>query len=387
MKNSSKFIFPIFFFIFGSITACCEINKNSKNNYSEQFYGNGTVNDPYLIYNKADFIAIDGGDETINKYYRLEVDLLEGDTITEPLGDEENSFLGYFDGNGHSINLNIQGNYKDAGLFAHIGSSFLYAKGQQYGSVRNLKLTGLIDVKGDDVRRVGSLAAVVAYPGSSISNIASSVKVVVEGSNVSAVGGVVGVLYQAVVEYCYSTGDVIASKNSQIPVFCVGGISGSGLESTVEFCWSSSTLLSVKYINNSTGGILGAPAENINYCVALNKKISGAPAHHEWGFWGTYRITGETSYSNYEFHLTGNHAINSMVVDNGMDWGADVEFHDSGNVGENKKHGASVSLDEVEALDGIWWKTVACWSSYFGNDENAPWKWDNDIKRPVLWFE
>jgi hypothetical protein len=376
MKN----IFPIFL-IFVLVSSCC-ITKTD--DYGKRFSGDGTSAAPYLIYNKADFMAICGGDDTINKYYRLEADLVDEDTITEPLGGENNGFYGFFDGNGHTINLNIQGNYKDAGLFSHIGTFIVNTGKRQYGTVKNLKLTGLIDVDGDDYVRAGSLAAVAAYPGSSISNIASSVKVIARGANSIAVGGITGVLNNVVVSHCYSTGDIIASNQDQTFFIFGGGIAGIGQESSIRYCWSSGSVLIGNNKKTYIGGILGGGAEILTNCVALNEKISGSPV--DGMSFGTHRITTRI-FLEPDTILANNYANNSMIIDNGLNWGSDVELHDSDSVGDDKIHGASVSLDEVESSNGMWWKTTAGWLDYFGNNENAPWKWDNVIKRPVLWFE
>jgi hypothetical protein len=51
----------------------------------------------------------------------------------------------------------------------------------------------------------------------------------------------------------------------------------------------------------------------------------------------------------------------------------------------NDRNGAGVTLAATEAEN--WWKTTAGWSSKFGTGEAAPWKWDSNSNRPVLWFE
>jgi len=86
----------------------------------------GSGDDLYHIYTKADFMAIAGGVGTWNKYYRLEADLVGVESITQPLGNSGyGRFIGHFDGNGHTINLNITGNHRSAGLFAGIGGGWL----------------------------------------------------------------------------------------------------------------------------------------------------------------------------------------------------------------------------------------------------------------------
>ncbi len=80
MSNKIKFIIILFVFI----TACCKMDKNI-DSYSSQFEGRGTADDPYLIFNKAHFMAIGSGYDTINKYYLLAADLVGENIVTEPL--------------------------------------------------------------------------------------------------------------------------------------------------------------------------------------------------------------------------------------------------------------------------------------------------------------
>ncbi len=386
MSNNNKFIFIIILFVF--ITACCKMDENN-DSYGSQFeYGNGTANSPYFISNKAHFTAIGSGYDTINKYYLLAADLVGENTITEPLGSKTGGFYGHFNGYRHTINLDIQGNYEYAGLFAQIGSGDLFERETYIGTVKNLKLTGTINVEGADVSAVGALAGAVASLGSRISSISSSVNITAEGINVSAVGGIAGALNQAVVEHCYSTGTITALRNDPRAIMA-GGIAGSGSEAFIRFCWSSSNILMGNNTSTYIGGIISMAAKLVSDCVALNERIIGAPADENFikiGYFQANRIT-EKRISSNDTILVNNYAVNSMIIDNGLNWGSDVESHDGDNVGTDKRQGASVSLEEVEAADGSWWKTTAGWSNYFGTQENIPWQWNDEIKRPVLWFE
>jgi hypothetical protein len=41
----------------------------------------------------------------------------------------------------------------------------------------------------------------------------------------------------------------------------------------------------------------------------------------------------------------------------------------------------TITMTQVDT----WWSSTAGFS--FGNNANAPWKWDTVKRRPVLWFE
>ena len=117
----------VVFCLLGFVLAGCGTDGDSGAGHD----GSGTQANPYLIYTKADFMAISVGQSSSGKYYRLEADLIGDNSITEPLGKNYDSisfsgnniyaFAGNFDGNGRTINLDIKGNYHCAGLFACLG--------------------------------------------------------------------------------------------------------------------------------------------------------------------------------------------------------------------------------------------------------------------------
>ena len=409
--HNHKTVLTIKCLFFALVVAGCGSTSLSN---SERFYGSGTVSDPYLIFNKTDFMKIGGGFDTKNIYYRLEADLVGKNTITKPLGDKDSPFLGIFEGNGHTVNLEIIGNHYLSGLFAQIGEGnntpWYYL---QPGIVKNLKLTGIVDVEGDNVYRAGALAGLVRNYGSEISGIASTVSVTVKGPNVQAAGGVTSALLSAKIEHSYSTGNVFI-HNTQNTRVVVGGITVGGQDGIIRNCWASGNIESkrtntaVFHGKNFTGGIVGYPVKEVIYSVALNEIIAGdsvstceevGTPHFEpvdfgtdgilyhCGNYGTFRIGTGFEILHRPIELKSNYANKAMVVDNGLGWGSDVEMYDSLNVGANERHGAGVSIEETEADDGVWWKTTAGWAGYFGESESAPWKWDAISKRPVLWFE
>lgn len=93
--------------------------------------GSGTQADPYLITSASDWheLAIQQTAYATGKYYRLTADII----VTE--GTNANlAFAGIFDGNGHTITLNITSSQQRAGLFPYIA----------YLTVKNLHVTGQI---------------------------------------------------------------------------------------------------------------------------------------------------------------------------------------------------------------------------------------------------
>jgi hypothetical protein len=349
--------------------------------------GNGTAANPYRIYDKAGFMAINGGLTTEEKYYRLEADLTGVNSITEPLGEPINkAFIGHFDGNGHTINLNITGNHAYASLFAYVGAGTGATWGKLGGSVKNLKLTGSIDVSGDKVYCAGAVTGCTDWGlEKRIRNIASSVNITISGPSASAAGGIAG-FYGGEMEHCYSTGNV-SIVNTNGDAVRAGGLVGNATASQIRYCWASGNVIASPlaitfHVKSCTGGIYGEPGDEVRYCVALNPSIDGDDDNFPVGFkYGTFRIGTEPSNginTEYGIQLENNYANEDMLVNSNIS--SYYEGHD-------KKNGANVLITDTEVADGNWWKTTALWGSKFGASESAPWKWDSVINRPVLYFE
>ncbi|MDR2718197.1 MAG: hypothetical protein LBB89_09055 [Treponema sp.] len=348
--------------------------------------GGGTAANPYRISSKADFMAISGGVGTNGKYYRLEADLVGTESISEPLGNASNKrFIGHFDGNGHTVNLNITGNHQSAGLFAAIGGGIgTIPAGAGWfnnaGTVKNLILTGTVNVSGSNVEYAGAVAGDIADIGSSIRGIASSVIITVSGPSAASAGGIAGAAgsgqdVSVEIENCYSTGNVSITNTSGGSVNA-GGITGYCAAATIRYCRASGVITasaSSGGIPGYSGSIFGSSSLKTtgSYCVALSPSVSGDNPVNLSGVMmgGTFRVGSS-------FGTLDNNYANSAMTVNGS--------ASSDNVLSGGNGGAA-TLAAAEAAD--WWRNTAGWSGKFGTSEAAPWKWDSNSKRPVLWFE
>jgi len=348
--------------------------------------GNGTASNPYRIYTKAQFMAIAGGVSTYQKYYRLEADLVGAESITAPQGDSSTSgcFVGNFDGNGHTINLNISGSHESAGLFARIGGGAGVFGGWDVnpGTVKNLKLTGTVDVTG---RNAGAVAGTISDVGSSASNIASSVNVTVSGPDATSVGGIAGNINAQVgtnqsagkIEHCYSTGNVTITNTDGYSVYAGGIVGSANPNITVSYCWASGIVMGSSNTRGGmpgyAGGIAGYTSQStVSNCVALSPSVVGDTTMNIGSIvGGTWRIGSALGT------LANNYANSTMTVNYSTVSGNDL----------TGSHGADVTVTATELADGNWWENTAEWSGKFGTGESAPWKWDSTSNRPVLWFE
>ena len=214
--------------------------------------GKGTKEEPYEINSAADlagFAAIsNAGDNFTGKYVVQTVDIdLKGFEWTPIAYHADNSFLGVYDGQGHTISglyiSTVEENHYSVGLFGYIGQGASALACKQDCGVANLTIDGEITISANPtnagVNRAGGLVGQINrrnYHTETykvyITNVTSSVDVAI--SNISGTGsdidnkfywgGVAGFATVAVFENVVNEGAVSATNcNANHPV---GGIAG-----------------------------------------------------------------------------------------------------------------------------------------------------------------
>ncbi len=156
-----------------SIIACTE----------PDFSGNGTESSPYLLYSKADLEALtsvmSNGWTTSGKYFKVMRDI---DGITTSIGGNT-AFEGYFDGNGYSIEVDIDG----------AGSVGLFSALDPGAVVSNVTVKGSIISTGTKVGGiVGDVNLSSSETGDEDIYIINCVNNAIINASVSYVGGIVG---------------------------------------------------------------------------------------------------------------------------------------------------------------------------------------------------
>ncbi|MBO4204384.1 alpha/beta fold hydrolase [bacterium] len=212
-------ILPFFFFVMHSSL------------YAGAFSGgSGTANDPYLLGSKADFDAladsIDAHDFwSEGKYFVLIRDITEPITrvignFISPLG-RDTKFLGYFDGRGHVVSLDLRKeNYLHLyGLFGFVSDAI----------IENLGVIGNIAPNDNNsTMKVGSLAACVL--NSTVRNCyAYTTCSFASNGNNNYIGGLVGIVNRSEITHCYSASTISKSVNS---TDSIGGFVGSVSQAT-----------------------------------------------------------------------------------------------------------------------------------------------------------
>jgi hypothetical protein len=199
--------------------------------------GAGTLEDPYLIANKADLLQLAGNTNHYNKNFKMTADIdlagesfskavIAPDTSTES-GFQGTEFTGTFDGDGHVIkNLKISGRNDYNGLFGRIGNT------QNLGTVKNL---GVVNC-----------------------NITSGI---------NYAGGLCGDLPSGTLDNCYSTGTIEPDQSKYVAGYgrYIGGLCGhSGSKSTIINSYSSCTVNGAYKV----GGLCGNNEGIISNCYS-----------------------------------------------------------------------------------------------------------------------
>lgn len=195
--------------------------------------GTGTEEDPYVIKTEDDLEtlseAITSGESYQGVYFRLEADGLKR---TERIGSGQ--FCGTFDGNGNSIELDINKPYS---------SSQALFEQTSYGTIKNLTTTGSV---------VGEreVSGIVAGNYGTVINCTNEADITSAKETGCDVGGICGVIYGTVLN-CYNSGTVTGgSKTGGI----AGRIYGSG---EAENCVNNGSVVKMGETADSFGGVVG----------------------------------------------------------------------------------------------------------------------------------
>lgn len=175
--------------------------------------------------------------------YTLTKDII----VTEPYASD---FSGTFDGNGHTVTLNITASTANVGLFSKLAGGAV---------VKNLKVDGTVS----GTEGVAGIAA--QANGATISGCINCAEI---SATQRHVGGIVGKMGGGTVENCYNTGAISSSRNR--PAVNLGGIVGYIDESaTVKNCYNVGE---IKVTNKATNmaGIAGwCVASTVENCYYL----------------------------------------------------------------------------------------------------------------------
>lgn len=175
--------------------------------------------------------------------YKLAADI----TVTEPYAYD---FSGTFDGDGHTVTLNITASTPNVGLFSKLAGGAV---------VKNVKVDGTVS----GTEGVAGIAA--QANGATISGCINCAIISATGRYV---GGIVGKLQGGTVENCYNTGAISSSRNR--PAVNLGGIVGYIDESaTVKNCYNVGEITVTNKATNMAGIAGWCVASTVENCYYL----------------------------------------------------------------------------------------------------------------------
>lgn len=178
--------------------------------------------------------------------YQLTADI----TVTAPYGNDITGFTGTFDGNGHTVMLNITASTPNVGLFSKLAGGAV---------VKNVKVDGTVS----GTEGVAGIAA--QANGATISGC---INCAIISATERYVGGIVGKLQGGTVENCYNTGAISSSRNR--PAVNLGGIVGYIDESaTVKNCYNVGEITVTNKATNMAGIAGWCVASTVENCYYL----------------------------------------------------------------------------------------------------------------------
>ena len=328
--------------------------------------GDGTVNNPFKVITVEDLKRVGTGEvgpggfiweRNLNYQQIADIDLSVIQNWTPLCNGYNKPFSGTYEGDGKTIsNLKITSNERYTGLFAQVS-----------GTVRNVRLTN-IDISGNE--NIGGIAGYTTiHSDALIDHCYVNIKSISGDTDLghSDVGGIVGCNYGGTVINCIVTGENIRVKgihnvggiaglNYGIVKNCytsvnvkghsdIGGIVGGNQPNAiVQYCYATGDVTADSF---NTGGIVGSnhPEGIVQNCVALSMELKKNENT-------VIRYIGRICPNTY--NLSDNYARSDMKL-----WYFTNSAVPSST--DNKSiHGANVSADDYcGANSGTWWKSTA----------------------------
>lgn len=177
--------------------------------------------------------------------YQLTADI----TVTAPYGNDITGFTGFtgtFDGNGHTVTLDITASTANVGLFSKLAGGAV---------VRNVKVDGTVS----GTEGVAGIAA--QANGATISGCINCAEI---SATERHVGGIVGKLRGGTVENCYNTGAISSSRTRPINMGGIAGYVDGG--ASVENCYNTG---SITGSGKNTAAVVGWNAATVKNCYYL----------------------------------------------------------------------------------------------------------------------
>jgi len=255
------------------------INKGSELKFLADFVNNGglTAKQKEMVnktnYQENDFVI--GSTTTVYLMSDLDLGAKQKDGVLTtgvqwtPIGNDDNKFLGVFDGNNHTITgLYIKQHDNRSGLFGYANE------------IKNLKV------------KDGYIESTIAYTGA----IAGDANIIINCHNINTAvyqennyaGGVVGIIHQKI-ENSTNSGSISGEKGY------IGGLASyADYASSITNCTNTGNVLGIE---ENIGGIVGFADSRVKITKCVNNgEVNGKTKAYTAGIVGLIRYTGEVTY-------------------------------------------------------------------------------------------
>jgi hypothetical protein len=292
-----------------------------------------------------------------------------------PIGDVRYPFLGVFDGNGYTITVKRIGEVEvsPAGVksgvkIANVETMYVGVFGfsGRRSVIRNLRVEGEIVYEGGDENVVAGGVTGANY--GTVENCVSYAAVTAGNADNAAgdriAGGIAGI-NNGIIRNCYSTGEATATGGANK---YAGGITGLNDfdAGSIQWCFATGNIEAEgSFDSQYAGGIAGLCARGgtIQYCVAMNEQVAAG-----------------------EFGPSGNSYTGPIAGHNMGRMGGNFHRNDMTLTADKRREGRDrfelSSLQEME-----WWTVNRHIRFAFGDNNARPWAWNDDEKRPALYWE
>ncbi len=217
----------------------------------------------YLINNERDFFVfaslVNGGNNAINGKLLADIDLRETDFASTMIGTESSQYAGIFDGQGHSVTYNYEGDcvaVKWRGLFAAINGA----------TIRNLRVEGEAY---PTAIHYGALIG-VAYGTVLVENVITNVHITGMINSVTGDAGMLGANYADITfNYCATLGEMGYPGSSMYSSY--SGWSDGASTTTLNNCYSACSMTEGTILDGNSGTLTHGGGKNtFNNCYYLN---------------------------------------------------------------------------------------------------------------------
>lgn len=367
-------------------------------------------NDPIEIHTAEELAAIGVNDQTMETSYMLMSDIvLENWTpIDGPESSENCGFKGVLDGNGHTITIqsfDMEPDYTRVGLFGWIGRE---------GVVKNLRVTGKVSYTGGQkFLFIGGISGVneglilccASTMDLTVDFVEAKIKKKVKskfGYDIGQYGGCIAGINFGFIKHCYSNGSI------HVPEGTAGGITAA-LGKPIMGSFGISVGSGGVGMSASPGVAKASERGGISYCYST-ATVSGTTA---CGIAALYRtdssLMSKTVALNPLLEAKGLMSLASpfprmgilpLSHPNFQFYYRDDVVTRRYNEKNKEKKPAKMAPKRLIALSATqqesWWRLPEGITQKeeqkilgfpFGEDEESPWKWDDTIKRPVLYWE